>query len=384
MTPPEDQNEARGLSGPRALIGALLGLLRAQAGVLIGLVVLLGVLEVGLRMVRPELSGQVFDATTTGGHPIVFSEQSFRVPQGQGQGQGAASGSPVILGLGDSTTFGTGVGAEETWPLRLAAHLDADAPAANAGFPGGGVRQLEHGLETLWSTPKPPEVVLLLVTGNMVSFTEFLGTRPPRDLMRRVRAAERRTGQAKGLKARGVALLQSSALWKATTNTIEIGKYGLGLLDHRTDPAAPLGPLLAYGWQQPDLPATHGTGMWGIFEEELGALHAQVRAQGACLVIGFLPPRFTLSDQRADNLKFVPKHRLTEDAGARVAALAEGLSVPFVDMGPALSEARAGGAARTNPLFVPNDYTHLDAAGHDVVAQRFARVLNGAEACAPR
>lgn len=381
-----DATGVTGFSGPRALLCAFVGLLRAQAGIIIILLAALVLTEGVLRLARPDIAGQVYTANLTGGHPINFSERSFRVQEGQHKIRG-----PLILGLGDSTTFGTGVAAEETWPIRLGEHLEPShlstdlilpdsmaqeaAVAANAGFPGSGIRQLRIGLETLWAEPAPPPVTILLITSNMVSFTEFRAGKEPRDLMDRVRKAKTR---ANSPKERASALLQGLALWKAVTGTVETGKYALGLLDHRINPTAPRSPLLSYGWIQPGLPLSHTQKMWATFDAELAALHTTVQNQGGCLVIGFLPPRFMLSERRNDNLKFVPKSRLTEEASARVKSLAERRGLPFVDMAQALQQARTNGAGQ---LYIPNDYTHLSASGHDVVAQTFAAALTQPSIC---
>ena len=65
-------------------------------------------------------------------------------------------GSPWILALGDSTTFGWGVEAEETWPEQLEDRLSM--PVVNAGVPGHSTHQ---GLQ--FSPPllaRGPELVL--------------------------------------------------------------------------------------------------------------------------------------------------------------------------------------------------------------------------------
>lgn len=367
-----DHDEDQGLSGPRALSQASWTFLRSQGKLICAVVIGLVVLEVGLRAVRPDMAGLVYGPVHTGGHPIVFSDTSFRIPEGET----TTPPPPTILALGDSTTFGTGVGAEETWPLLLGGILPSDATAANAGFPGGGLRQFSQGLDTLWADPTPPEIVLLLVTGNMVSFTEFRGESADHDPLRRVQSARRRAAIPPSLKTRAVNVLQSSTVWKALSNNIEILKYGLGLLDHRTDPQAPLSPLLAYGWTQLDLPEGYDARMWDSFRTALQEVAVSTRAQDACLVIGFLPPRFMLSDKRSDNLKFVPKSRLTDSAPARISALAAELDAPFVDMTAPLQQAQ-----HSEPLYIPGDYTHLSATGHGIIAQQFKDFLEADHNC---
>jgi lysophospholipase L1-like esterase len=370
--------EDPGLNGLRDLSRAFRGMLRRQAGMLVLILCGLVALEVGLRVLRPDMAGLVYGPAETGGHPIVLSEKSFRVPQGGATGAGTG---PVIIALGDSTTFGTGVGAEETWPLQLGLRTGAALPVANAGFPGGEPRLLIEGLRGVWADPQAPKIVLLLVTGNMISFTEFRKDTENRDPLRRVAALQRQIAQPAGLKRRVVEGVQSSAVWKALSINVEIFKYAIGLLTHRTDPQAPLSPLLAYGWVQPDLPADLAPRMWDKFEGELALLRQETAAIDACLVIGFLPPRFLLSDRVGDNLKFVPKSRLGADAAARVGQIADNLGVPFIDTTAALGAATADRGRLDPPLYIPGDYTHLSAAGHAVVAGAFADRLETETQC---
>lgn len=63
---------------------------------------------------------------------------------------GSAEG-PVVLALGDGTTFGWGVEAEQAWPARLAVQLSkrgVTAQVHNVGVPGAQVRDLARWCET--------------------------------------------------------------------------------------------------------------------------------------------------------------------------------------------------------------------------------------------
>lgn len=345
----------------------LRGLIWRERAVLLALLGLMVLAEVGLRMVRPDLAGLVYDRDHTGGHPIEVSEAGFRVQPGGGVTPGTR-----VIGVGDSTTYGTGVAVGATWPLALEDHLGAGV--RNGGFEGGSMKDFQHRFDTLWSQDAGVDTVVLLVTGNMVSFTDFHWESGPRSVRSHAYAA------SGGLKTRVKHVVQSSALWKATSQNITLGKYAIGLVDHKVDPARPLSPLMAYGWVQPSLPEDAQARMWARFEESLTALQTRLRAADVCLVVSFLPPRFMLSDDRRDNLKFVPKDRLTEDADARLEALAHSLDAPFVPLTKAL---RAGNDAR---LYIPGDYTHLNGAGHAIVAKTMAAhltpILDGRAPCA--
>lgn len=365
------------ISGVRGITRASLGMIKKYTWVFVLIFSGLVLLEVGLRVVRPDMAGLVYDANRTGGHPIFLSDKLFRIPQ-----ETAVNDTPTILAFGDSTTFGTGVGAQETWPSQLSNRIGVTVPVANAGFPGAALTALGAYLAGPWSVPEPPEVVVLLVTSNMISFTQFRKDRGSYDPLSRF--SDQRQDQVQqpvSIKRRIVNVLQESAVWKSLSINLEIFKYAIGLQNHRTDPLAPLGPLLAYGWIQPDLPDDFEQRMWTTFEDELALIRQQTDALGACLIIGFLPPRFMLSNHITDNLKFVPQDRLTVDVAARMQNIAQDMGVQFVDMTVPLAEARAGQGLFDAPLFIPGDYTHLSAQGHTVVAETFAQEMNASPSC---
>ncbi len=364
------------LSGPRELGQAIQKFLRAQAGFLFCLIALIVGLEAGLRLLRPQMADQIYDARNTGGHPVVFSDTGWRLPADGDQAE-----APLILGLGDSTTFGTGVAAEETWPLRLTTYLNDGTTVANAGQRGGDLRQIGAGLETLWTSP-PPQTVILLVTSNMISFTEFRNGKPMVNVSHVVEATRRRAARPQTLVDKLSATIRGSALWKVLNGSVESLKYALGLLTHHANPNDPLSPLLAYGWQQPDLPWGYSQRMWENFELELARLNQLARRNDICVIVGFLPSRFMLSERLADNVKFVPKSRLSVDAPKRLGGIAADLNLPFLDLTEVLREARSNHPPYRNPFYIPYDYTHLDAAGHDLVARSFANMLNTGEQCA--
>jgi lysophospholipase L1-like esterase len=367
--PAETKDAPETLAGAGTLLAALGRRLRRDAW-LYGLI-LLGLIaaEAGLRWSQPRLAGLTYGADVTGGHPIALTEAGYRIPPGVPP----AAGPPLLLGLGDSTTFGTGVAAAQTWPLRIGAH--------NAAAEGSEPREFVFGLREVWAPPAP-DAVLLLITPNMISFTDFRWDNAPRDPRRRLQ----RLGESQaGLRRTVEDIVQSSALWKAVTLNISFFKFQIGLNDHLVKPVRPLSPLMPYGWVQPDVAPETYTRMWDRFETALQDLARQTRAQGSCLILGYLPPRFTLSDHPLDNLKAIPKDRLTEDAGARVRALAATLDLPFSETEKALRQTRAATGPWRAPLYIPGDYTHLDAQGHEIMARSFEQVLtpilDGRAAC---
>lgn len=355
-------------SGAREILGAFGRLLRHEARLLVLILLALIATEEILRLTQPRLAGLIYSANMTGGHRIALTPEGYRIPPGEPP----EGGKPIILGIGDSTTFGTGVGAAQTWPMDLAADFGPGASIRNGGAEGAEPREFVTGLRGAWANPTP-DAVVLLVTPNMISFTDFRWDNDPRDPRDRQRRLT--VPRSHGLEKLVSDAVQSSALWKAVTLDITFAKFRIGLLNHEVNPDHPLSPLMAYGWVQPDVPAEDYDRMWERFGSAMRDLADLTRAQGSCLVIGYLPPRFTLSDNVLDNMKAVPKDRLPTDAGARVRELAKTLDIPFAETEEALKEARETQGPVVAPLYIPGDYTHLDPEGHAIVAARFAQTL---------
>lgn len=375
------QSPENGISGAKEMMRAIRTMVKREK-ILIGFLILLVALgEIGLRYMRPDLAGQVYSATMTGGHPVILSDKAYRLAENAD----FPPSETTILGLGDSTTFGTGVGAAETWPLQLQKMLKEPHTVYNAGIPGGEPQQMSYGFRELWTTPKVPEVAVLLVTSNMISFSNFRRTQEIEDPRGRKARLEKHTRHPKGLKHKLTESVQSSALWKAISINVDYLKFAFGLTNHRVNRTRPLSPLMPYGWVQPDVPEQQYSQMWDDFENGIATLKNEAELKNVCLAIGFLPPRFMLSNMKFDNLKFVPKNRLTMDAEQKVQAIVERLDLPYIPTASALRTARATLGPFEAPLYIPGDYTHLNAQGHTIIAAAIsdfiAPIIGGTRGC---
>lgn len=91
------------------------------------------------------------------------------------------------------------------------------------------------------------------------------------------------------------------------------------------------------------------------------------------LFVTFLPTRFWVGSNWRDNLKRVPMDRLTNNAPKRTEAVVRGIEgICYVDLLGSMRElaSREGSAGC---LYIPYDYTHLSALGHDLVAMQIAQ-----------
>jgi lysophospholipase L1-like esterase len=342
-----------------------------QLGLVITLAITLALAaEFVIRQTAPELGNRRHDGVFTGSFPLELNDRGYR-----GSLPSSEMAHSVIICLGDSTTFGTGVAADSTWPARLEAHLrsDEDKPmfpveSINAAQPGADLRQLLASLETTWSDYKPSAVVAAL-SGNMVSFALIrdstnLGEIQPRSAPTAVLTLRQRLRY----------LPSDSALVGAILAAAETIAYSLGVYHHRVDPDAPYGAMLAHGWRQAGLPPQRALDAWQAVKQKLEALRDWCSARDVPLIVTWIPTRFSISESLFDNLKFVPKTRLAIDANERCRQVCTEIGVEFVDVLSKLqsSNANAGWGARRESIYIHRDYTHLAAAGHNIVAEAIA------------
>jgi hypothetical protein len=334
-------------------------------------VLALVVLEAGLRRVDPRYRGHLFDAEFSGGHPIAVNSAGFRGPE---LPAAKRPGELRLLALGDSTTFGTGVAWEETWPERsgraLAQALGRTVTPINSGVPAASLEDMTFALNGPWGGTRPDDVVLA-VSANMVSLGWIRREREAAVPVHVLPSPETTASRGYRLKTSARRLSSRFCLPSFVMLNGERAMYAIGLQDHRIDAEAPYGPMLAHGWRQVGLDPTLAEMAWSRFERDLARLRDAVQARGARFWVTTIPCRFMLTSDWSDNEKFVPRERLSVVPSERVERICAGLGIPTIDAVKALREARSasGGSA---PLYRQADYVHLDAEGHRALGEAIA------------
>lgn len=352
------RSDPRGIS-LREGVRQLLALVRRQALIAIPVLVLLVGTEVLLQRIAPEYANRIYTRTRTAGHPILMHPEGYR---GSEISPEKPEGTFRILALGDSVTFGTGVAADQTWPAHLGAHLQSSlgtrVEVINSGLPAADLAQMRLMLETKWSAYQPDAIVVML-SGNVVSLAWIRRDEPvvwPENPWASA-PPEARLGAMASLKR----FAQSFALPGFATINVERLTYLVGLNTHTIDPDAPYGAMLAHGWRQANLDPAIVERAWELTEAQLRSLRDSADTLAIPLVVSHAPTRFSLSDRWIDNLKGVPRDRLTIDPVERTGWICDRLGIAFVDPRPALRP------PLTN-LFVINDYGHFSAEGNARVA----------------
>ena len=348
-------------TGARMRSGAIWTL---RFGVQIG--VALGVLELLLQVTTSSYSGQVYDHAYTGGFPLEIQEAGNRGPS---VAPTKSTGEFRVLALGDSTTFGTGIAAGDTYPLRLADRLATEGRQAvgiNAGVPGSALDELTRSYREQWADYSP-DLVVLALSGNIVSYGWIRRDQPPAVADGRRRQALAAVNGWSERRAQLMRQLRQLCLPSFFARNMESLMFWTGLSHHRIDPQTPRGPMLAHGWLQGDVDQVDVDLAWALLESDLGIFAAAVRASGAEILVTHLPARFVLSDQVRDNQKRVPLARLMVDPCGRTAEICARLGLRYVDAQGALMARRS--ESPELPLYIPFDFQHLDPDGHEVLAK---------------
>jgi lysophospholipase L1-like esterase len=371
MEPPGAAESPR-TDGSRAAARALRFVLRDAAVILI----VLAAAEIVLRFVGPEYQRNLYDRDFTGSQPIGLNDQGYRGPVTPPARQGDEL---RILCLGDSTTFGTGVGAPDAWPFQLAEALRARTPrpvsAMNVAFEGASLRTMQLAYHNQWAAYHP-DAVALLTSGNMVSLA----------WMQRNDAAsqpnyfrgpnnESRLDRMEDEANRAFHKLRLPAFLSLNTQR---GLYWLGVLNHNINPDMPAGAMLAHGWRQGGLSDSEAEDAWNVFARDLRQFRDDVAQHGEVLVVAYAPTRFDVSDSVFDNEKNVPRGRFTIDPNLRFLRICAELQIPHLDAMQAVRQQRREIEVRDHRLasmYIPFDYAHLDRDGHHALAEAFARSL---------
>lgn len=345
-----------------------IGFFRRYIALIVLMLVLLVIAEFALRTLEPRLLNRVYDASLTGGHPIAMNAQGFR---GEPVEYPKPEGVHRIIALGDSVTLGTGVPADQTWAAHLESQLDSpDAPVEviNAGLPALDLSQIELELRTRWRDMDPDELVLV-ISGNMISFAIARSGRETIDPPNPKARAETRITTSTGIKSKLKGIYNNLAIPNALLIGSEHFKYAIGLQDHRYDPEFPAGVMLAHGYVQDGSTPQRVDEAYALVRDQIAALNARASELGVPITIAYAPPRFMLDDSVGNNLKFVDRDRLTIDPIERINQICDELEIPFVDPRDAVRSA-------PSPAYVISDYTHLSPTGHDALARSISESIS--------
>jgi hypothetical protein len=327
------------------------------------LAVILLVGELALRAFMPELSRAMFTKDLTGGHPKTVNSMGLRDREFPRQ---APPGEHRLIAIGNSTTWGSGVALEETYPKELERRLGRGTMVINGGGEGTSLGKAQRFLEHDGVALRP-EVVIIGFSPSMVSVTirkgETASAAPPRPGL-----AERL------LEIHGV--LYNSYLYVFWDTQVRKKMYELGILEAPVN--TPGSATLAYAFDVPGIDRAAIEATYDTIVAQLVELEGTLAAHGIRLIVVSIPSRFELSDDARDNERRFPLEKIRIHPAERLGHALEDHGIAFVDLLPRLRAERAAmlsGAQAWTELYIPYDHTHLDARGHAIAGEELEAAL---------
>lgn len=322
--------------------------------------------EAAVRLFYPQASRYLFSPTVTGGHLILYNSHGLRDEEFPAA---KPAGERRVLCLGDSSTFGAGIAAGETYPKEMERILNAGSGTGrwrtiNAGGQGASVSELVNFLEEK-GLGFEPEVVTLGFSPTMVSVAGRGGAGGDAP-----GAVPSPAGEAVSRAFRRALLnlhirLHGSYLYVLLDASLRRPLYRWGIIRDRMD--AREGALFAYAFDVPGVRREEVEGSYKTLESEMARCRDLLGSRGIPLVVIGLPSRFRISEARADNERGYDLARIRIDPMEKMREICGRINLPFVDL-----QERLRGAG---DVYIPGDYAHLNAAGMRVAAEELAAAV---------
>jgi lysophospholipase L1-like esterase len=348
---------------------------------LLVLLVLVSAGEGAVRLLLPDYNRFRFTDTLTGGHPKLTNASGLRDREFPDQ---PPLGQTRILCLGNSTTFGTGVAFGQTYPKQLERLLNEEYGdgryfVINAGGEGGSLGLAMTFLEEK-GLQLDPSIVILCYSPSMMAIgtSTKSGESETNGTGRSLASSVLNT--FKDLRRAALKLhsfLYRSYLYVAWDTNVRHRLYALGVLRDRLD--KPRGAIFAYAFDDPGVRLEAVEQSYETLADNLHQLKQRLDKQQVHLLVLGIPSRFELTSDPIDNERNFELSKIRIQPITRMAQYCRRLGVPFVDLRPRLKAQRQAmktGTRAWDDLYIPFDYTHLNATGLYMAAQELASQLD--------
>lgn len=357
-------------------------------------VVVYAVGEVAVRRAYGPEPWFLYTQHLTGGHEFVLNSHGLR------EREFPVARPPAemrVLCVGNSSTWGAGVGLEDTYPKQLERMLNqGDEHGPNFVINAAGQGRLGFGGQGLAGLSAQAILRYVCTEGLLFSPSVVVYGFSPHIIGHTVLAAaadtvsERATvapwsdvEPAGGWPARVIAhskkvYAQLSALswfFPYLDVAISTSLYRCGVV--RDEIGRDRGATPAYAFDVPGVDYGRIDEAYGALARTLASLNVAVRQGGGTLIVLNIPSRFEVSDLPRDNIQNTDVSKARIDPTERLRAICAAQGLPFVDMRVRFRAARQEmieGARPWDNLYT-YDYTHLSPEGHRLVAEQLMEVL---------
>lgn len=347
--------------------------------VLIGLSMLLCV-EMGLRHFTPSMRSLLFTAELTGGNPVTKNKYGLRDVEFPIE---KPSRETRILALGNSTTYGSGVAQEMTWPKQLQ-HLlnnnqtDKSYFVINAGGQGNSPFEALDFLKEK-GVYYDPSLIIFAFSPSMIAKTAEFSRKHSRsshtkDISPSFTA--RMKSQTREAMMIMHKFLHGSLTYAAFDYYVRKNLYYFGII--QDDLNKPSGVVYAYAFDVKGVELDKVNTAYDNFYALLKEIKTVSDTNGIPLIIVNIPSQFEISNLPSDNPRRFPKDKIRIYPGDKIMKYAEELYIPALDMREVLKERRIvmdTGKIPWNPLYIPADYSHLNDDGLFLISHRIQEFI---------
>ena len=301
--------------------------------------------EIMLRVFAPGTQSLIYTEGVTGGHPVVYNDFGLRDTAFPLE---KPANEKRILALGNSTTFGSGVAMEETWPKQLQTLFGEPWFVINGGGQGSSLPQIKAFMQE-YGYAMQPDHIILGFSPAIIAKTKI--TSKPASLTWKQKL------RVQALKIHKI--MHSSYAYSAFNHYVRKSLYRTGVLED--DLTQLKGALYAYGFNAPGVDIERVEQDYIEFFEQLDEFRNELARRNIEFAAAGIPSRFELSEKSSDNPRNFPIDKIRIRPLERMEKYAQKNDIPYVDLSSALKN--------EDNVFINGDYSHLNKQGNALAAK---------------
>jgi lysophospholipase L1-like esterase len=317
------------------------------------LLVIFSCIETSLRTFFPEVKKLVFTENITGGNPVEFNSYGLRdieFPVNKPKYE------KRILVIGNSTTFGSGVALENTYPKQLQKLLGEPYFVINAGGQGASLSDAIDFIEKQ-GLKFSPEVIILGFSPSMISKNNTNQQK------------QRSNGTIKdfsySLMMGAHKTLGSSYAYSLLDYLIRKNMYLFGIIEDNL--ARPNTTTYAYAFDVPGVEISEIENRYEEFFNHLKHLKETADKNNIALQIVSIPPQFDLSPNPENNPRRFPLKKIRINPIDEIKKNSQNLNIQHLDLRNILKNKKR--------IYTKGDYTHLNEKGLKIIAEEIKEKL---------
>lgn len=307
-------------------------------------IALIAYAEMALRVFVPDTRQLIFTKNVTGGNPVTYNAYGLRDVEFAIE---KPDGERRILALGNSTTFGSGVSLEDTYPKTLQEKLGAPWFVINGGGQGSSMPQVIDFMNE-YGYAMQPERIVFGFSPAMIAKTKITGKPGALSLKQQLRSAAIEIHKA----------MHASYAYSAFNHHVREGLYRIGVL--KDDLTQLKGAIYAYGFDVRGVDIETIRSDYDAFFAEFLAFKQELDRRGVDMIVIGIPSRFELSNKARDNPRNYPLDKIRIQPLDEMKKFAQDNDIEYMDLRPNLKTKES--------IFIPGDYSHLNEKGLEIIA----------------